>query len=193
MMKNVLSTGMLMLAAVMLVGCENAPQSDASRDALNDQTNLAIKQMVAEDAGLQRMIDNSYGYAIFPSVGKGAFVVGGAYGKGQVYERGKLIGYSELQQGDVGFQAGGKTFSELIIFESRQSMDRFLAGNFQFGADVSAIVIKTGASGNAHFNNGILVFTLPQGGLMFEAAVKGQKFGYQPLGSSPATRPTGGY
>lgn len=180
-------------ALIMLAGCESTPESSAERDALHDEVQAALTRMKQVDPTLQDRLDRAYGYAIFPSVGKGGLIVGGAYGRGEVYEQGRLIGYTDLQQGSVGLQAGGQEFSELILFESQQALDSFKGGNFTLGANASAVALKSGAAASADFKDGVLVITHPKGGLMFEASVSGQKFDYRPVsqGLAPHTQPSG--
>jgi lipid-binding SYLF domain-containing protein len=142
---------------------------------------------------------NSYGYAVFPTVGKGGFIVGGARGHGRVYQQGAYIGDTTLNQVSVGFQAGGQAYSEIIFFEDARALRDFISGNYEFGADISAVAITSGASGTAGtggvgagasggrkdattaggFYKGLAVFTIIKGGAMFEAAVGGQKFSYK--------------
>jgi lipid-binding SYLF domain-containing protein len=131
------------------------------------------------DPALGALVQRSYGYSMFPNVGKGGLGVGGAYGRGVVYERGQHIGYSDLTQGSVGLQAGGQSFSELILFENQAALDRFKAGQLDFAADASAVILKSGVATNANFVNGVAVVLQPIGGAMFEAAIGGQQFTYQ--------------
>ncbi|HEY7888535.1 MAG TPA: lipid-binding SYLF domain-containing protein [Steroidobacteraceae bacterium] len=141
---------------------------------------------------------SSYGYAVFPTIGKGGFVVGGALGKGRVYKHGHYVGDATLTQVSVGFQAGGQAYSEIIFFQTRLDLARFESGKFALGAQVSAVAITAGASASAstagssagmsgaqknavtigQYQDGIAVFTIAKGGLMYEAAVAGQKFSY---------------
>ena len=143
----------------------------------------------------------SYGYALFPTVGKGALVIGAGHGSGKVYEKGVYVGDTSITQLSVGFQAGGEAFSEIIFFENKAAFDKFTKGNFELAAtaqataitaNVSATAGTTGASAtasatkndaattNAAYNDGMAVFTLAKGGLMYEASVAGQKFSYKP-------------
>lgn len=172
---------MLTVVAGLLVGCSTAPTSRADRDALLAEATSSLQQMRAEDPGLGELVRRSYGYALFPKVTKGGLGVGGAYGQGVVYERGRHVGYSDLSQASVGLQAGGQTFSELLIFESKDALDRFKAGQFNFSADASAVVIESGVATNATFVDGTAVVVRPIGGAMVEASLGGQKFAYQAL------------
>jgi lipid-binding SYLF domain-containing protein len=143
---------------------------------------------------------HSYAYAIFPTVGEGAFVVGGAGGKGTVFVHGRPVGETTLAQVSIGFQAGGKAFSEIIFFKDKRALDEFESGNFEFGADASVIAItasadasagttgeNAGASGGekdaktqGQYYKGMAVFTIAKGGLMYQAAIAGQKFSFKP-------------
>lgn len=142
----------------------------------------------------------SYGYAVFPTVGKGGLVVGAAHGTGRVYQHGAYVGDTSITQLSIGFQAGGQAFSEIIFFENKAAFDKFTAGNFELAATAQATAItasagatasttgsSVGASGTKHdaatagaYVNGVVVFTVAKGGLMYEASVGGQKFTYKP-------------
>jgi lipid-binding SYLF domain-containing protein len=143
--------------------------------------------------------NNSYGYAVFPTVGKGSFIVGAAHGDGRVYVHGVRVGTAAVTQLSVGWQAGGEAYSEIIFFKDQQALDAFESGNFQFGAGVSAVVITAGASASAEtsgtqasasggqdnakvagaYNNGMVVFTIVKGGLEGGVSVEGEKFSYR--------------
>ncbi|MDF2385296.1 hypothetical protein JMG10_27750 [Nostoc ellipsosporum NOK] len=139
----------------------------------------AKAEFVKADANMERLFSTSYGYAIFPNVGKGGVVVGGAAGSGAVYEQGKLIGGAELKQVSVGAQIGGQAYREVVFFENKAALDRFKANKVEFSAQLSAIAATEGASANAQYTDGIMVFTQTKGGLMAEATVAGQKFSYK--------------
>ena len=127
---------------------------------------------------MEKVLEDAAGYAIFPSVAKGGLGIGAAKGKGQVFEKGKLTGEARLTQVSIGLQAGGQAYSEYILFEDQTSLDNFRKGNFEFSAQVSAVAATAGVSANAKYENGIMVLTIAKGGLMYEAAVGGQKFKY---------------
>jgi len=145
----------------------------------------------------------SYGYAVFPTIGKAGMVVGGAYGKGRVYAEGAYVGDTSVTQLSVGFQLGGQAYSQIIFFEDKHAFDEFTGGNFEFGAEASAVAItagasaeatttgsSAGASGGKHdattttagsgYYKGMAIFTVAKGGLMYEASIGGQKFSYTP-------------
>lgn len=154
-----------------------------------------------EDAGIGDMFKSAHGYALFPTIGKAGLVVGGAYGKGRVYEQGKYIGDTSLSQATIGFQLGGTGFSQIIFFEDKRALDEFTQGNFEFGAEAqaTALTASAGASartvgssagasggknnaniGSAGYHKGLATFTITKGGLMYEVSVGGQKFNYTP-------------
>ncbi len=141
----------------------------------------AIANFKNSDPSMEIFFDKAYGYAVFPTVGKGGMGIGGAYGKGEVFEKGKLIGYSSMTQLTIGFQFGGQVYSEIIFFKDEKTLDNFKGGNFEFGAQASAVAATVGVSADAGcYSNGIAVFTHAKGGLMYEASVGGQKFDYCP-------------
>jgi len=145
----------------------------------------------------------SYGYAVFPTIGKAGMVVGGAYGRGRVYAEGAYVGDTSVTQLSVGFQLGGQAYSQIIFFKDKRAFDEFTGGNFEFGAEASAVAITAGASAEATttgtsagasggknnattttagtgYHKGMAVFTVAKGGLMYQASVGGQKFSYTP-------------
>lgn len=150
---------------------------------------------------------NSYAYAVFPTIGKGGFVVGGAHGTGHVYELGKYIGNTSMTQVSVGFQAGGQAYSQIIFFRDKRALDEFTSGQFAFDAGVQAVAITAaaggtigteGASGEASggkkdaltagsYYKGVAVFTIVKGGAMYQATVAGQKFSFKPRAGAQAS------
>ncbi len=169
------------VGAVLLAGCSTAPTTAAKQEQLTSKTQAAIDAAKKTDPSLQKFFDTAAGYAVFPSVGKGGVGVGGAYGRGELFEGGRPVGYCTLTQASIGLQLGGQAYTELIFFETKEALDRFKSGNFAFAAQVSAVALKSGASANAKYANGVAVFTLGEQGLMYEASVGGQKFNYQPM------------
>jgi lipid-binding SYLF domain-containing protein len=163
-------------ALVLLPRALNAQDKDIKQDSKE-----AKVAFLKSDASMQRLFDNSYAYAIFPNVGKGAVVVGGAGGNGIVYHHGKIIGQANMVQATVGAQAGGEAYREVIFFENKDALDRFKDNKVEFSGQVSAVVVKSGASANVKYREGVSVFTEEKGGLMAEASVGGQKFTYKSL------------
>ena len=171
---------------VMVVGCviSTMPifgQSDSKKDKIVADCNTAKTEFIKTDHLMSGIFEKAYGYVIFPNVGKGGVGVGGAAGNGAVYENNKLIGMAKLSQLSIGFQAGGQAYSEVIFFESQKAMNRFKESKFEFSAQVSAVAAKAGASGNAKYTEGVMVFTMEKGGLMYEASVGGQKFKFNKI------------
>ena len=173
----------LALAVTVLAGllgsCATAPATREDKTALVAAATSRLQQMRTVDPALEVLLQKGYGYAMFPNVDKGGLGVGGAYGRGVVYERGQPIGYSALTQGTVGAQAGGQSSSELLVFETKAALDRFTAGQFGFTADASAVVLTSGAATQANFVDGVAVVVQPLSGVMIEAAIGGQQFTYQ--------------
>ena len=130
-------------------------------------------------SSLKPYFKKARGYAVFPNVGKGGFGIGGARGKGEVFEKGAVHGSTTLTQLSVGFQLGGQAFSQIIFFKNKKSLERFTEGNFEFGASASAVLISEGANASADYSDGVAVFTFSKGGLMYEASIGGQKFSYK--------------
>ncbi len=155
-----------------------------------------------DSPALAKFFEKSYGYAVFPTIGKAGFVVGGSYGKGQVYRGGKVTGKTSVVEGSIGFQLGGEAFSEIIFFQDKRAYDEFTSGNFEFGATAQAVVItagaqakagtagmsagasagpKTGVQAETEYVKGMATFVHSKGGLMYEASIGGQKFSFEPL------------
>jgi lipid-binding SYLF domain-containing protein len=178
-MRNMICGLALGMLALGLLGCSTEPKGEEAKASLRDDAQSTLSQFTREDPGFRGFLDRGRGYVIFPSVGKGGLGVGGAYGRGEVYEGGKMIGYADLTQGSIGLQAGGQTYSEVIVFENEDALNRFKNNKLEFAANASAVALKAGASAAARFENGIAVFTKPKGGLMFEASIGGQKFNFK--------------
>lgn len=162
--------------------------SAAQADDLQAESQQAISNFKSADSTLSTFFSNSDGYAVFPGVGKGGLIVGGAHGKGIVYEKGNAIGQATMTQASIGAQVGGQTFAEVIFFETPAALTDFKDGKFEMTAEVSAVAAREGASAAAKYKNGVAVFTLPKKGLMAQASVGGQKFKYEPLNMAPTGR-----
>lgn len=165
---------------VVAGGCDTAPRTESDKKVLAVRATDALAEFKRVDPSLQRMLDKAYGYAIFPSVGKGAVGVGGAYGRGEVYEGNTMVGYCDLSQGTIGFQLGGQEYMELIVFETKAALDSFKSNTFEFSGQASAVAVRSGAAATAPYENGVAVFTMTKAGLMFEASIGGQRFTFQP-------------
>ncbi len=157
--------------------------------------------LFSESGQSGKYFKNSYGYAVFPTIGKGGVGIGGAHGSGHVYAQNKYVGNTKMTQLTVGFQLGGQTFSQIIFFQDKRSFDEFTSGNFEFSAQATAVAITAGASAQAGtsgasmgassfkqeadtlgaYHKGMAIFTVANGGLMYEASIGGQKFSYTPI------------
>ena len=186
---NVILRNLLILLALAF------PFARALADDYSDTIGVFRK---AGESG--QFFNKCYGYAVFPTIGKGGIGVGGAYGTGRVYANGVYAGYTSMTQVTVGFQLGGQAYSQIIFFENKRAFDEFTSGNFEFGVQATAVAITAGASAQAgttgtsagasgtqhsaktaaaHYNKGMAVFTVAKGGLMYEASIGGQKFSYK--------------
>jgi lipid-binding SYLF domain-containing protein len=168
-------------AMFLLAACSTEPSTTSARTQLNTDANATLDNFKQTDPSLDAFLRNCYGYAIFPSVGKGGAGIGGAYGHGVVYQGGNQVGYADLTQATIGLQLGGESYGEIVVFQNKNSFDQFTQGNLSFSADASAVAINSGAAATTNYSNGVAVFVKTNGGLMAEAAIGGQKFNYAPL------------
>jgi lipid-binding SYLF domain-containing protein len=178
-----LSTALAM-AVIGLVGssgCATAPTSAEGKASLGREVGTALSIAIARDPSLQAFLAKAHGYAVFPSVGKGALGVGGAYGRGEVYEQGQRIGYCDLSQATIGLQLGGQTYLEIIAFENKAALDKFKNGAMQFAGQATVVALKAGVGANATYTDGVSVLTMSEQGFMLEASIGGQAFSFQPL------------
>ena len=180
-----------LLATMLLLSMSGSAWADHYTDTIK-----IFKEAGASSA----FFTTSYGYAVFPTVGKGAAGIGAAYGKGRVYRRGAYVGDTSMTQLTVGLQLGGQGFSQIIFFEDERAFKEFTNGEFEFGAQASAVAITAGASAATGttgtsasasggrrdattagtYREGMVTFIVVKGGLMYEASIGGQKFSYQP-------------
>ena len=183
-MKKILLIALVIISFVLLSEASSfarwKPGKEKSKGVKSADVKSAISDFRSNDPGFSTFFNAAYGYAIFPRVAKGGIGVGGAYGQGKVYEKGKVIGTTSLTQVTIGFQLGGQEYSEIIFFKDKIALDDFTDGNFELGAQASAVAITTGASATAAYSNGVAIFTIIRGGLMDEASGGGQKFGFKP-------------
>ena len=149
---------------------------------IEERATATLKRLEEKDPGLKQLLKKAYGYAVFPSVGKASLVVGGSYGHGAVYERGKFIGHATISQFTVGVQVGGDTFTEVLVFENKPALERLRHGKMAFAADASAVLVKAGAAAARGFSNGVAAYAYASGGMLIEAAIGGQKFTFKPAG-----------
>ncbi|MBS1108839.1 MAG: hypothetical protein H6Q88_831 [Anaeromyxobacteraceae bacterium] len=174
---NAFRTTTLVASLAALLAVPVASRADATVKEAQD----AVAVLKKADPSLKKFFDHSVGYAVFPGVGKGGLVVGGAGGSGILFEHGKAVGKATLSQVTIGAQVGGQAYYEIIFFETAETLAAFKTGEWTMAAQVSAVVLKSGASADAAYKDGVAVFTLSKGGAMAEASVGGQKFSYKPL------------
>ena len=194
--------GLLFAAAGVLAKPNTIDNLKAATAGIKDEKDrLAVQSALVEFAGNPQLKDffaKSYGVVVFPTVGKAGLGVGGAHGSGWGFREGSLDGESKMTQVTVGLQAGGQAFSQILFFENAAAFNRFASGNFELGAQASAVALTAGASAQAStaggaaagagdtqakatYTDGLAIFTMAKGGLMYEASVGGQKFSYKAL------------
>jgi lipid-binding SYLF domain-containing protein len=149
-------------------------------DTVHPEVQASLRRLEKCDPGLKAFLKKSRGYAVFPSVGKAAAVAGGAFGMGEVFAGGELIGYAGIVQATIGVQLGGGTFTQIIAFENDKTLGRFKRGRFALAANTAAVMVKAGAAASADYEKGAAVFVYSKGGLMLEAGVGAQKFIFRP-------------
>ncbi len=176
------------------------PLALADDDAAKCAETIKLFQDAGQSAGYFK---SSYGFAVFPTIGKAGLGIGGAHGSGCVYQQGKLVGTAKMNQLSFGWQAGAQGYSLLVFLEDDRAFKEFTSGNFEFGAKASAVAITAGASAGAGttgtssgasagksdaatqsrtgYENGMTSFSIIKGGLMYEAALGGAKFKFEPL------------
>lgn len=147
-------------------------------ELINDAED-ALGKMLEKTPKLKSFKDKAYGYVVFPKITKAGIGIGGAAGRGIVYQENTAIGASKLKQASIGLQLGGQQYSEVIFFENKVAFNHFTNGNLKFDAQASAVAIKAGASIDVAYKNGVAVFTQTKGGLMYEASIGGQHFTFK--------------
>lgn len=177
-LKNI-SSALLLAVSLFIQPADLYAQKSSKEKKLVIDCDEARKEFVAADRLMDALFERAHGYAIFPNVGKGGFIVGGAVGNGVVYEKGKPIGTAKLTQVTAGFQAGGQSYREVVFFEDQEAMERFKKDEVEFSAGVSAVIAREGAAANPKYRDGVLIFIQVKGGLMLEASVGGQKFNFR--------------
>lgn len=186
-----------LLLTVLMAATSHGALADADENASYQKAKKAFME-----AGAADMFKTAYGYALFPSIGKGGMGIGGAHGKGRVFAGGKMTGTASMTQVTVGFQLGGQVFSQVIFLEDKRAYDDFTSGNFEFGAQATAVALTAGASASAGggagasagvsggqnnasatgaYRKGMAIYTIAKGGLMYEASLGGQKFNFTPI------------
>lgn len=160
---------------------KSSQQSQKKDSPIQKRVEATLTRLERKDPGLKKLLAKAHGYAVFPSVGKAALVVGGAYGRGAVFEKGKMIGHATLSQVTLGVQIGGDTFTEIVVFHDKGALDRFKRGQMAFAANASAVLVKAAAAGTSNFG-GVTAHAYSSGGMLLELSIGGQKFNFRPLG-----------
>jgi len=149
----------------------------------SDEMQLSVAKAILDvtkgDPGMEKFFNGAAGYAVFPKVGKGGIGIGGAHGKGLLIVNDQAVGNTSLSQVTLGFQLGGQVYSQFVFFKDETALGHFQRGNFEMGAQASAVAVTLGASADADYDGGVAVFTHVSGGLMYEATISGQKFKYE--------------
>jgi len=175
-MKQLRRISLLTVLLAATLGLELQVQANE----LQKESEQAVKAFQQADSTMNKLITDAVGYAIFPSVGRGGFIIGGQRGKGLVYQKGKMVGKAKMTEINIGAQVGGETFSELILFETAEALRDFKSSNWEMSAKVNAVAAAEGAAKDAKYQQGVAVFSLTKGGLMVQATVGGQKFKFKP-------------
>jgi lipid-binding SYLF domain-containing protein len=170
-------TFVFVLCSNALAGWDPTKEGESKE---SDEALEAISALKETGLDLEVFFEKAHGYAVFPSVGKAGMGFGGAYGTGTVFEKDEEIGTTTLQQVSMGFELGGEVYWEIIFFGDQDTLDDFKKGNFELGAQASAVAVTKGASKNADFDEGVAVFVQTKGGMMFDVSVGGQKFTFEP-------------
>ncbi len=148
---------------------------------LLEKSKEAIEAFKDKNSKFEDYFEEAYGYVVFPSVGKGAIGIGGARGAGIAFEQGTAIGKARVTQLTIGLQLGGQSYSQVIFFESEIDMQRFKENKIEFSAQASAVAVTEGAGANLAYRDGVAVFTMAKGGLMYEASIGGQELRFKPF------------
>lgn len=165
-----------------LSGCAATPRTATQQEALALQAQGTLQDMLNRDPSLQQVLDRAYAYAVFPSVGEGAFIVGGGQGVGVVYRQGQPVGHARITMGTVGLQIGGQTYSELVVFRTQRAFEDLEGGStWDMRADATATVLRAGAAASANFDDDIGVFVVPDFGAMAALSIGGQRMSFHPL------------
>jgi lipid-binding SYLF domain-containing protein len=172
--------GSLALALTLVMPATAEYPGAVSLGSDESDATAVIAKFIEKDPGLGKVFDESAGYVVFPTVAKGGFGIGGARGKGYVFQHGRLIGNSTLTQLTIGLQAGGQAYSEVIFLKDNSALQNFKQGHLKFDAQASAVALTERASADLAYRNGVAIVTMAEGGLMYEASVGGQKLSFHP-------------
>lgn len=174
-------TSYIALACLALVACTTAPSSVQGNASIQDESQAVLSRGRELDPQLAESLRTAVGYAVFPTIAKAGAGVGGAYGKGVLYERGRIVGYCDMTQATIGLQLGGQSYSEIVCFADTAALTHFKSGDLALDAQASGVVLESGSGVHANDVRGVQVYTLDEAGLMAEASVGGQRFTYVPM------------
>ncbi len=167
---------------------QNSYSNEEEKEQLVDQdkkkrliedAEYSKKAFIENSANMKSLFESAEGYVIFPNVGKGAYILGGAAGNGVLFENGKVQGFAELRQVDIGLQFGGQAYRQAILFQTQSELEEFKKGNYSLSGNASAVILEEGKAKNVEFHNGRAIVTMPKAGAMIEVSVGGQKFEYK--------------
>ncbi len=179
--KQFKNSGLLLIFTIFALVYSATGQSSSKDKKIVKDARESKAEFIKADPLMKAIFDKAYGYVIFPNVGKGGIGIGGAAGNGAVFQHGTLVGMAKMTQVTIGFQWGGQAYREVIFFETKTDLDKFKEDKFELSAQASAVAVTAGASANASYRNGVMVFTQTKGGLMYEASIGGQKFNFRKL------------
>jgi lipid-binding SYLF domain-containing protein len=168
-------------ALFLLISLSSNAQLSQKEEKIFRDAQTAKEAFIETDGLMKNLFSNAYAYVILPNVGKGGMGIGGAAGNGVVFKNDDLIGMAKMTQLTIGFQWGGQAYREVIFFENSEALERFKENRLEFSAQASAVAVTSGASANAKYSDGVMIFTQTKGGLMYEASVGGQKFSFKDI------------
>lgn len=179
-MKSVTKSLYIPLMGILFLAFSSCGTMSETGDDLMADSQQAMSTIQQTQPNIADLFENSVGYAIFPNAGKGAYIIGGASGNGVVYQNGNMIGYADMKQVDIGLQAGGKAFIEVLFFNTQAALDEFKNGGYELSANASAVILEKGISKEINFEDGVAVVTMPKAGAMAGISVGGQRFEFTP-------------
>lgn len=179
-MKSGTKTFYIPIIGILFLALSACGTMSETGEDLKTDSQQAMNKIKQTQPNIADLFDNSVGYAIFPNAGKGAYIIGGASGNGVVYQNGNMIGYADMKQVDIGLQAGGKAFIEVLFFNTQNALDQFKNGSYELSANASAVILEKGISKEINFEDGVAVVTMPKAGAMAGISVGGQRFEFTP-------------
>lgn len=175
-----------MRAAIVVVtcfvGCATAPETRSGRDDLETSARATLRQMIDRDPSIRQVLNTAPGYVVFPKIGEGGAIIGGAFGQGILFENGRRVGFVKVEQAAVGALLGGKSYAELLVLRDRDMLADIKDGEFEMTANADVVVLTAGVAASATFKDSVVAFVMPIGGLMANVSVAGQRFKFVPAG-----------